>query len=459
MDDLNNPTNNDIAQSQSKRLKWIVLGLLSLGFVTCIAIIAGVWLAFDTIRNSIETTSQYIPLFADQPLTNHIAFMGNDNNMWLVSPDGEDLRSVTTDGKGYRFPTWAPDGRRLAFLGPNEVGRFALFISPTGNNSDPIEVFNQPESSAFYLYWAPDSNSITFLTQERDGLAMRKIDTRSPDEDQTLAEGAPFYWVWSPQSDKMLVHVGGARAASNEAHISILENLEDTADQVELDLAPGRFQAPVWSSDGSFFYYIATDDEQESIYKTDATTLEQQLITNLGNATTMVLSPDDRHIAYTQLERGLRPPFGRAYLVDTDGKNHKRITDEPAASLYWSPDGKKLALLGISLGNEGETARLGALASPLPQELFLRWWIYNVDEESLEPLISFKPTDAFLQTIPFYDQYHLSLTFWSPDSRYFVVTKGKSNSSHDGAVWVVDTTGQEEPRQIGEGTLAVWSWE
>jgi len=26
-------------------------------------------------------------------------------------------------------------------------------------------------------------------------------------------------------------------------------------------------------------------------------------------------------------------------------------------------------------------------------------------------------------------------------------------------VWVLDTTGQEEPQQIGEGRLAVWSWQ
>jgi len=458
MDDLSSPTDNT-TQSYPKQLKWIILGLIGVGFITCTAVSIGVLLAFDTIRNTIETTSQYIPLFADQPLTNHIAFMGNDNNMWLVSPDGENLRSITNDGKRYRFPVWAPDGRRLAFIGQDEVNRSSLFISTTGNYSDPIEVFKRPGSSPFYLYWAPDSNSITFLTQEQSGLAMRKINTRSPNEDETLGEGAPFYWVWSPQSDKMLVHVGGSRATSDEAHISILENLDETAaDQVELNLAPGRFQAPVWSSDGSYFYYIAADDDQESIYKTNAATLNQQLVTNLGGAANMVLSPDDRHIAYTQFERGLRPPFGHAYLVDTDGKNHKRIMDEPAASLYWSPDGKKLALLSISLVNEGPTASLGALASPLPQELFLRWWIYDVDKETLEPLISFSPTDAFLQTVPFYDQYHLSLTFWSPDSQYFVVTKGKTDSD-DGTVWVVDTTGQEEPQQIGEGTLAVWSWQ
>ena len=81
-----------------------------------------------------------------------------------------------------------------------------------------------------------------------------------------------------------------------------------------------------------------------------------------------------------------------------------------------------------------------------------------MDTEELEPLTSFTPTAAFLQTVPFFDQYHLSLTFWSPDSRYFVVTKDTGNNK-DGSVWVVDTIGQEEPRKVGQGTMAVWSWQ
>jgi hypothetical protein len=39
-----------------------------------------------------------------------------------------------------------------------------------------------------------------------------------------------------------------------------------------------------------------------------------------------------------------------------------------------------------------------------------------------------------------------------------VITREKDAKSGDGSVWVLDTTGQTEPLQVGEGTLAVWSW-
>jgi hypothetical protein len=101
---------------------------------------------------------------------------------------------------------------------------------------------------------------------------------------------------------------------------------------------------------------------------------------------------------------------------------------------------------------------VGGQAAPLPQELTLRWWIYEVAADKLDPLISFTPTGEFLQTVPYFDQYHLSLTFWSPDSRYLVLTKSNA-SGPGGTVWVVDTSGEKEPQQVGEGTIAVWSWQ
>ena len=63
-----------------------------------------------------------------------------------------------------------------------------------------------------------------------------------------------------------------------------------------------------------------------------------------------------------------------------------------------------------------------------------------------------------MQTVPYFDQYHLSLTFWSPDSRYFVVTSQRSPDDNDADVFVLDTTFVDGQRQIGMGRMAVWSW-
>lgn len=440
---------------KSRQLRYWLLGLIGLGLITLIIMACGVFFAYGYIRQAIRTTPLELSLTGETVIQNQIAFVGNDRDIWLVSPDGENLRRITSDGRGYSFPTWAPDDRRLAFIGPSQADTPSLYVSPV-DNGQPDIVYDKPASAPFYLYWAPNGTSLTFLTQEVSGLALQLVDVANPEANRTMSEGAPFYWVWAPDSRQLLMHVGGSRAFSKEAHLSFLDNSAD-AERVELDLAPGQFQAPIWAPDGNNIYYIAAEEGIESIYRMQAATLERKAVTKLDGVAFMVLSPTDQHIAYLQFERGTRIPFGKPYLVDTDGSNQKLLAEFLIASMYWAPNGQKLALLGFTRSNEGPSAKVDGLAAPLPQEAQLRWWIYDVEAETLEPLTSFSPTTSFLQIVPFFDQYHLSLTFWSPDSRYFVVTK-RENEEGNGTVWVYDTTEEEEARQVGQGTMAVWSW-
>ncbi|MFQ5610543.1 MAG: hypothetical protein ACE5H9_00250 [Anaerolineae bacterium] len=452
-------TTAGIEQPEPQRSpRKLLLGLVAGGLIalTCVGVVIA--LAIGRVGKTVAPVFQNASIFAGEPALNQIAFVGNDDNIWLASPDGEQLRQLTSNGQGYNFPTWAPDGRRVAFIGPDAEGNTALYVS-SATDIDPSIFFASPNSAPFYLYWAPDSHSLTFLTQETSGLSMRLVDTSTPGDKRVLATGAPFYWVWSPNSDRMLMHVGGARAISSDAHLSVLANRED-AQRIELDLAPGRFQAPLWSANGQHIFYIASNSAgQDFIYQTDPDTLEQISIADVADVTYMAVSPDDRYLAYLEVMQGSAPPLGAAYLISLEdgGGDRKQIMDDLVMSMYWSPDGSKLAVLAPGFDDDGSVARAGGLMAPLPQELVFRWWIYDVEAGTLEPLISFNPTRDFLQTVPFFDQYHLSLTFWSPDSRYFVVAKA-DDDSREGTIWVVDTTGQEADRQIGEGTLAVWSW-
>jgi len=64
-------------------------------------------------------------------LSGQIAYVGEDGNIWLVSPDGGGGGQVTNDAEGqgaqevvsYGGPQWSPDGRYLAFLRFQPGGR------------------------------------------------------------------------------------------------------------------------------------------------------------------------------------------------------------------------------------------------------------------------------------------------------------------------------------------------
>jgi TolB protein len=310
----------------------LVLGIVGISVLTCVA---GVWLAARAVSE--------VAVAEGGPLLNRVAFVGNDGNLWLATPDGEEIRRITRDGEGYRFPTWSPDSRRLAFVGPDEEGNPALYIYDSARR-EPTVLFDSPGSAPFYVYWSPDSRAVTFLTQEQSGLALRLADATEPGEDRVMGEGAPFYWAWSPQGDQLFMHVGGSRAVSEEAHLSFLEN-RDGAQRVELKLAPGRFQAPVWSANGQFVFYIAADESgEEAIYKTDVETSLQTLLAPLDSSAFLVLAPDDQHVAYLQLESVERlPALGTVYVIDAEGGDQRKVLEEAVAAMYWSPDGKKLA--------------------------------------------------------------------------------------------------------------------
>jgi Tol biopolymer transport system component len=435
---------------RSGRPVKLLLGVSIAGFFTliCVSSLVAYWLLTGRIAE--ET------VLRAQPLLNQIAVVGNDGNLWLMDPDSGRARRLTDDGRGYRLPTWAPNGRRLAFLGP-DGGRSALFVQ-NGTGDRATLLFSDAEASPFYVYWAPDSRSVTFLTQESSELAMRITQVDDPQTNRVLAMGSPLYWVWSPVGDQLLMHVGGSRSFSQEAHISFLEKAQG-AQRIELKLAPGSFQAPVWSQDGGYVFYVAEASEtQEGIFRTDMNSSQQRLITLLEGPAFLTLSPDDRFIAYLELREVERvPALGTAFLVDTMGEGKREILADWVVGLYWSPNGKKLALLTLADSGQSPTTRAPGLAAPSMALHRYRLWIYEPEEDKLAPLLSFAPTLDFLQTVPYFDQYDLSLTFWSPDSRYFVIAR-REDESQQGSIWILDTQGGELPRRMGDGTLAVWSW-
>ncbi len=430
--------------------KLVLWGWFGLFF--CVAL-AGLWVGY---RWSIRALSELKAVHSEQ-LSNRIVFVGNDGNLWLVAPDGRHLTHLTTDG-GHQFPTWSPNGKWLAFIGPDEAGRPALYVSDLAAGRSRL-VFTSADSTPFYIYWSPDSLALTFLTQESSTLAMRVADVQNPDYVRVMAQGDPFYWAWSPSGDQLLMHVGGSWSVSPDAHLSLLENREG-AQRVELEPAPGQFQAPLWSADGQTIYYIAAaENGAEAIYQTDVATSKQSFLVPLDGPALMVLSPTGQHVAYLQVRHPRHTPaYGAAFVVNTAGGAPQRVLDDQVAAMYWSPDGKKLALLTLVSSDEGPTARAPGLAAPLTRHLRYRWWVYEVETEQVRLLTSFVPTPDFEQTVPFFDQYHLSLTFWSPDSRYLLVAR-RDGDGDAGAIWVFDTTGQETPRQIGPGSFAVWSWQ
>ncbi len=438
-------------QPNRARFRRIAL-LANIGFVcvTAVCLPVSLWL-----RHA-DLSRLWPAAVSPAPLKNHIAFAGNDGNIWLIDGNGENLRPLTTAGRRFRAPTWSPDGRYLAFIGADDHNRPALFLSEA-KRPNPQIFYSAPVSAPFYLYWAADSQTLAFLTQETSNLAIRTISPAIAAETTTLDEGSSFYWVWSPAGDRLFMHVGGS---APEARLSFLDN-RPNADRIDLDLKPGAFQAPAWSADGQTLFYVTrTAAGGQAIVKINADSLAQETLVDLPDDAPVYLaaSADNTHLAYLQAFGPEGLPRGQVYLVNVADGLSAPVSERTALSFYWSPDGRKLALLTFRQNDNQEFVKGGGLASPLARDMALQWWVYSVETDELRWLTDVNPTLDFMQIIPFFDQYHHSISFWSPDSRYLAVVNARNNIQA-GTVLLVDTSGREAPRPVGEGTLAVWSWQ
>ena len=130
-----NEANESMAEKKSRKtpIFALIIGTAVLAAVLLVCLVGmGITVIGLTVGN-VDTITQAVPDLTNRPVHNQIVFVGNDQNLWLVMPDSTNLRQVTSDGKGYTSPTWSPDGRYLAFVGPNMQGNSVLYISPASN--------------------------------------------------------------------------------------------------------------------------------------------------------------------------------------------------------------------------------------------------------------------------------------------------------------------------------------
>jgi hypothetical protein len=82
--------------------------------------------------------------------------------------------------------------------------------------------------------------------------------------------------------------------------------------------------------------------------------------------------------------------------------------------------------------------------------------VLNVTSGESRNLFTYPPTQQFLSILPYFDQYHQSVTIWSPDNNNLVLSfLGQSGSP---GIAVVAASGNLEPRMLAQGYLAFWSW-
>jgi TolB protein len=391
-----------------------------------------------------------------------IAFINPDGQLATVAPDGSDLRVLSKGEQRLQFPAWSPDSSKIASIGVDREGGFILVL-PDETGAKGTEIYRSTDQGAIYLYWSPDSKTVSFLANNPESRLALHLASETQ-EDRVLAGGAPFYWQWSADNQGMLIHTGFTGEGSRLGFTS------SESDTLAENLAPpGVFQAPGISPSGKYIAYAEDNNLRgtqviiQNNPQTDTEVVKREV--KHEGAAALTWSKAEDKLAFTSPAKDAPAVYGQLQLLEAASGLLETLSEDLVVCFFWSPDGQYIAYLTPSLNkNEGDISLLDdanfyVLERPQAQQVqrgsfLLELHVINITTKEDKRLATFTPTFLFVdQFMPFFDQYALSHSLWSPDSSAVVLPITNADSSRQVTVFHLD--GIVTP--IAEGDTPFWS--
>jgi TolB protein len=354
--------------------------------------------------------------------TGAIAVLGLDGSLSLVDASGRAV--VLADGADgtFQFPAWSPDGTRIASIRYGVDNSIVVFDAASvlrGDRPEPLVIFERSDVGPFYLSWAPDGRSISFLASENDALSLRlaladgsgPVDGSGPDA--VVSTGNPFYFDWIA-GDRLFAHVGvGPDALLGE--IGLHGELAAPA-----LTAPGDFRSVDVSDDGTLVGYVraATAGASEVVVSGRDGGAAHGL--PVFGASAVTFAPSGHGLATIGPIQPETDPFaipiGPLRLLDGDTGAERTILDGRVLSFWWSPDARTLAALRVQPVPAPASSGSPLLSSG-GAENETRLLFVDVDSGAIRSQFVVRPGQLFIdQVLSYFDQYALSHRLWSPDS-------------------------------------------
>jgi TolB protein len=251
--------------------------------------------------------------------------------IYLYDLDRNEIIQWTSDNSAKRNPSWAPDGRTLAYGALRDGswqiykksisgGRETRLTSPPGENYEPA--------------WSPDGKSIAF-TSNRDGREQVYVmDSEGRNaRNVSKSSASDFQPAWSPDG-KLL-----AFSTNRDGNWEIYTMNSDGSNPRNLTHSYAGDWSPAWSPDGGRIAFVSDRDGRPTVYVSALNSTESavSLAHSAGADWGPAWSPDGQSVAFTSKRDG----NFELYVVGADGSNLRRLTTDPGDDIQpiwrWEP--------------------------------------------------------------------------------------------------------------------------
>ena len=258
-----------------------------------------------------------------------IAFQSDvdgDDEIFVMDPDGTNLRQITHNPYPDVRPQWSPDGSRIAF---NRVVTPAVWVM----NADGTNQRRLAKVGNLTFAWSPDSTKIALLPYHEGETELFVIDIDGANlrqlTDNDLEEWGPS---WSPDGAKI------AFTANRDGTGEVFVINADGTNQRQISRGGGVM--PVWSADGRLAYAGADSNKEENDYEIHVVEfldgghlLVRQYTYNDHNDSDPSWSPDGTRIVHFS-DHDISVIVVRDYL--------SRRLGPWGTQLAWTPDSRQI---------------------------------------------------------------------------------------------------------------------
>ena len=349
----------------------------------------------------------------------------------VFGPNTEQVELYAAEGEFVSQPTWSPDGSLVAWARISAEGASVAVGRAAGG---AVRSYETP-FGVYYMQWRPDGRALGMLGSPDPGRVALAILDLDREAVAPMNSSTSYYFHWSPAGNELITRLG-------RTSLALLD--PDTGDSSPLEApvpADSDFQTAAWANEGRSILYVrpaepggsdpdSPEERGDELVIHDLDTGEIEVLGRGAGYFNFSLSPDGESVAYSIQNLGTATAMR---VVDLATGRTEEIHAPAAFAWQWSPDSRKILLLG---------AGLNALT------------VSVYDSEGITRYQDIVPTDTFLRSyLLFWGQYDLSHDLWAPDSSGFVYAAFDRNDDYV----FFQPLDEETPILVGPGSMAAFS--